>query len=381
MMRIRCQYLVVIIFLCTYLYSEGITQYHYVKKGETLSSIAKRYGTTVYELKKLNDLETSMIKPKQKIIVRKVEESKTAEKENKPTKKENNSSAKISVPAGNYETISYTVKKGDTLERISKKYGVSVKKIKKTNNLKSSNIKIGQNLKIKVLKKEPVIPDVTTPQPIVGTYTEKIYYKVKNGDTLESIASQYNITPEQLKEENLMSDDDFKVGMTIVIPVVSAGKESVSLTDGNNTETEIVRETKTLRDVILKESFNFLNMPYKLGGIGKSSIDCSTLVKRVYEKVGIDLPNTSCQQFRAGEPVEKEEIEEGDLVFFYRRGTIGHVGIYIGDNQFIHASFKEKKVTIASLNNSYFKRNFAGARRLLPPKSFFVKGEEDVISK
>ncbi|MCM8777097.1 MAG: LysM peptidoglycan-binding domain-containing protein [Candidatus Omnitrophica bacterium] len=383
-MCIKYPYLITMMFLCTFLYSEGVIQYHYVKKGETLSSISKRYGTTVHQLKKLNNLKSSVIQPKQKLIVKKSDASEpskgnTLAKESKTAKE--NTSVKVSVPAGHYETISYTVKKGDTLEGISRRYGVSVAKIKKTNNLKTSTIKIGQTLKINVPKKEPLIPEVTTPQPIVGVSTERIYYRIKKGDTVESIASQYNITPEKLKEANLMSDGDFKEGVTIVIPSLPVVEESASIIDQDDMEKEIVKETKTLRDIVLKESFNFLNMPYRLGGSGNSSIDCSTLVRRVYEKVGIKLPNTSSQQFKEGEPVRKEEIEEGDLVFFYRKGSIGHVGIYIGDNFFIHASSNEKKVTIASLENSYFKRNFAGARRLLPSKSLFVKGEEDVISK
>lgn len=370
MMRIGYYlYIVAILFICACWYSEGTTQYHYVKKGETLSSIARRYNTTVDEIKKLNNLKSSDIQVKQKLVVKKTEEVKTA---------------KASDTGGNYNTVYYTVKKGDTLEKISKKYGVSIASIKQTNNIKGSLIKVGQTLKIKVPYKPPAVPEVTTPQPIVGTSTEKIYYKVKKGDTLESIAQQYGITPEQLKECNLISDDNIKEGITIVIPSLPSVEKTTSLGEQNNTDTEIVKEVKTLRDIILKESFNFLNMPYRLGGTGKSSIDCSTLVRRVYEKVGIKLPNTSSQQFKEGKPVKKEEIEEGDLVFFYRRGSggsIGHVGIYIGDNLFIHASSNEKKVTIASLENSYFRRNFAGARRLLPSKSLFVKGEEDVVSK
>lgn len=373
-------YLLAILFICNYLYLEGTAQYHYVKKGETLHSIARRYGTTVYELKKLNNLKSSVIRPKQKLVVKKAEESK-ATKENEISKKENKTLAKANVSPGNYETVSYTVKKGDTLEKISRQYGVSVASIKKTNGLKSSLIKAGQTLKVNVPKKGPVIPDITTPQPIVGTSSEKIYYRVKKGDTLESIAQEFSITPEQLKEANLISEDSIKEGITLVIPSVSVVEENIPLKEQENTEPETVREAKTLRDIVLKESFNFLNMPYRLGGSGKGYIDCSTLVKRVYEKVGIKLPNTSYQQFKEGEPVQKEEIEEGDLVFFYRRGSVGHVGIYIGDNLFIHASSNEKKVTIASLENSYFKRNFAGARRLLPPKSLFVKGKEDVVSK
>ncbi|MGI6595941.1 MAG: LysM peptidoglycan-binding domain-containing protein [Candidatus Ratteibacteria bacterium] len=366
MLNIKYLFLLFGMFLCVCLRIEGATQYHHVKQGENLSSIARRYGTTVYEIKRLNNLNSSLIMPKQKLVVKITNDTQQ--------------SVKTSAVIGGYETISHFVKKGDNLEKISKRYGVSVASIKKTNNLNGSIIKIGQTLKISVPKKESPIPELVTPQPIVGIYTEKAYYKIKKGDTLESVASQYNITSEQLKEANLMLDSDFKEGLTIVIPAGYTIEDIGSLVSDDGVDTEIAKEAKTFREKILTESFNFLNMPYKLGGSGKTSIDCSTLVRCVYEKIGIKLPNTSYKQYAEGQPISKEEIEEGDLLFFYNKGSVGHVGIYIGDNMFIHASSNEKKVTIASLENAYFKRNYAGARRILPSKSFFVKGE-DIVNK
>jgi len=358
---------------CTILYSDQITQYHYVKKGESLSSVARKYNTTAGNIKKLNNLKSSVIYPKQKLAVKKIEgkkESKTAK--NNPGKKKETTATTASASAKwGYDTTYHKVKKGDNLTAISRKYNVSINDIKKANNLKSSNIVIGRTLKINTPRR---LPDIETPSPIMGEMSEKVYHKIQKGDTLEELAKKHNTTPEHLKETNLLSDGDIKEGQIIVIPCVPVTDNSVS-------ESNIHQDTK-LRDALIKESFTFLDMPYRLGGSGNTSIDCSTLTKLVYRSIGISLPNTSYLQFKEGEAVSKDELSECDLVFFNRRGFVGHVGVYIGNGLFIHASSNENKVTIASLENSYFKRNFAGARRYLPEdESLLARRFGNVINK
>ncbi len=344
----------VLLFFCTGLYSESALHYHTVKKGETLSSVARKYHTSISNIKRLNGLKSPVIYPKQRLIVRKVEST--------PSRED---------AVWGYEDVYYTVKKGDTLSGISKKFNVSVSSIKNSNNLKSNIIVIGQTIKIKVPRK---LPDIETPQPIMTATAEKTYYKIKKGDTLEKIAIKYNTTPEELKQANLLSEHDFKEGQIIVI-------SSPPVKESTASESEIAREM-SLRNTLVEKSFSYLNMPYKLGGSGKFSIDCSTLVRLVYKSVGISLPETSYLQFKEGVPIKKDEISDGDLVFFKRKGRVGHVGIYIGNNLFIHASSSEKKVTIASLENSHFRRNFAGARRYLPEdKSLLTRRFENVISQ
>ena len=107
-------------------------------------------------------------------------------------------------------------------------------------------------------------------------------------------------------------------------------------------------------------------MPYKLGGNGKKYIDCSTLTRLVYKKVGIELPKTSYYQFKEGKKVSLSEALPGDLVFFKRGRYVGHVGIYIGNNLFIHASNKNGRVTISSLDSPYFKKHFVCVKRYIP---------------
>ncbi len=102
----------------------------------------------------------------------------------------------------------------------------------------------------------------------------------------------------------------------------------------------------------------FLGVPYKLGGSTLRGIDCSAFVKKIYEIFNVDLPRTAREQLSVGKKIEKEQLEEGDLVFFKRRGNSAHVGIYIGDNQFIHASSRNKEVKIDHLDLPYFNGRF-----------------------
>jgi cell wall-associated NlpC family hydrolase len=108
-----------------------------------------------------------------------------------------------------------------------------------------------------------------------------------------------------------------------------------------------------------------LGVPYKLGGSTLKGIDCSAFVKKIYEIFKVELPRTTREQFSVGRKIEKDQLEEGDLVFFKRRGNSTHVGIYIGDNQFVHASYRNREVKIDHLDMPYFSTRFIRGVRVM----------------
>ena len=120
-----------------------------------------------------------------------------------------------------------------------------------------------------------------------------------------------------------------------------------------------------LDDEILSIAASYLGTPYSFGSSGGGSFDCSGFVRTVYSEIGMDLPHSASAQFTMGERVDPEELQPGDLVFFrtYRRGA-SHVGIYVGDDYFIHAASKGGEVRFDSLDQSYFRTRYLGARRL-----------------
>ena len=110
---------------------------------------------------------------------------------------------------------------------------------------------------------------------------------------------------------------------------------------------------------------------YKYGGNSpETGIDCSGLVRYVFKEAwGATLPRTSLELSRAGEEVSRDELQPGDLVFYNTmRRNYSHVGIYLGDNKFIHAPSSGKKVRIDNMELAYWKKRFNGARRITNPQ-------------
>lgn len=120
-----------------------------------------------------------------------------------------------------------------------------------------------------------------------------------------------------------------------------------------------------VRQVLLDEHERWLGTPYRLGGTTRRGIDCSALVQRVFaEAFGLELPRTTTQQVREGESVSRDALRPGDLVFFQPPGYYHHVGIYVGQGRFLHAS-TSRGVKISSLDNRYWRHYYWQARRPL----------------
>jgi cell wall-associated NlpC family hydrolase len=118
---------------------------------------------------------------------------------------------------------------------------------------------------------------------------------------------------------------------------------------------------------VLEVAQSRIGAPYRYGGAGPDAFDCSGLVTYAHREVGIAVPRTAAQQFAAATPVARKDLRPGDLVFFRLDSrNVSHVGIYAGDDRFVHAPQRGGQVRMASLDEEHFRRSFAGAGRLLP---------------
>jgi len=128
-----------------------------------------------------------------------------------------------------------------------------------------------------------------------------------------------------------------------------------------------LRNENSIRRSIVKTAENFIGIPYRWGGSSSQGFDCSGLTMTVYRLNGLNLPRSSRQQWKVGKPVLRSQLSKGDLVFFATSGwkKISHVGIYKGNNKFIHASGTGKKIRIDSLSGKYYRSRYVGARKYL----------------
>lgn len=128
---------------------------------------------------------------------------------------------------------------------------------------------------------------------------------------------------------------------------------------------EVSRGSNYIYRRVIQNAVQYLGVPYVFGGTSPYGFDCSGYVQYVFANAGIYLPRTADVQYEVGMAVSKSELVPGDLVFFstYTYGA-SHVGIYIGDGNFIHAS-SSRGVTISPLSQPYYMQTYIGSRRVM----------------
>lgn len=119
--------------------------------------------------------------------------------------------------------------------------------------------------------------------------------------------------------------------------------------------------------VAARTAERFVGIPYRWGGdTVVEGMDCSGFVRAVYNLCGVNIPRTSAEQYRAGDRVRKEDLKDGDLVFFGASvEQINHVGIYVGNGRFVHAPRRGEEIRVSALEEKYFNERFVGAKRYL----------------
>ena len=161
----------------------------------------------------------------------------------------------------------------------------------------------------------------------------------------------------------------FVTSLAITSPVVAAQDSApLSFTDSAATKVRSVAATalKSAQD-LASTALDLIGIRYKWGGnTPETGLDCSGLVRYVFQQVtGVTLPRTAKDMSRLGTEVAVTDLQPGDLVFFNtRRFAFSHVGIYLGDNQFVHAPRRGREVEVATLDSGFWKRRFDGARRM-----------------
>ncbi|HYG67447.1 MAG TPA: NlpC/P60 family protein [Anaeromyxobacteraceae bacterium] len=137
----------------------------------------------------------------------------------------------------------------------------------------------------------------------------------------------------------------------------------------------VLAGTTALSQHLRTEGADWIGTPYRYGGQSRSGTDCSAFVRALMEEaLGIELTRATNTQVEEGVAVRKGDLLPGDLVFFRRRGT-RHVGVYLGDGEFIHAS-SSNGVIVSRLDESYYERHYWTARRVVDDPRRFILPED-----
>lgn len=176
--------------------------------------------------------------------------------------------------------------------------------------------------------------------------------------------TKLTVSGSSIRVNQVMSQLKLWVSIISAISIaLSAGCSSSPSKQSHSYDSTTPRSHKSEKLVQIASSM--LGKPYKYGGISPGTgFDCSGLVYYSHKQLGKSLPRTSSLQYRASHPVSRKNLKRGDLLFFriYRR-KISHVGIYLGDNRFIHAPSSGKQVSIAELDSPYWSKRFVRGGR------------------
>jgi cell wall-associated NlpC family hydrolase len=305
-----------------------------IKSGANLYTIAKKHGVSVDAIKKANNLSSDRLKPGQVLTI--------PSKGSKSASKASVKSAKTASTGktATARTKTYTVRSGDTLSSISKKTGIPLAQLKKINHLRANRLKPGNKI-------------------VLARAVSGAQHSERSESRLRTAA---------ISDEEELDDED---GMS------AASQEDVAAVEEDLiSSAELLGNWKDPEEqrLFVKVVKGFMGAPYRFGGSTVRGIDCSGFVAKIYQFFDINLPRTAREQSRVGMNVDKDSLDVGDLVFFNTRRAFGHVGIYIGNNQFIHAAAgKKREVSISNLDEPYYSKRFVKAVRL--------KGKEKVQAK
>ena len=335
-----------------------------VKSGDTLGAIALKYSVTVAQLKSWNKLSSDLIHIGDilKISSSAATSSSTASVASVTT-----------APASSVKT--YKVTSGDSLSKIALKFKVTVSQLKSWNQLKSDFIKIGQVLKVSNQTSTATPPKTTTTgstskpaSPPASGQTST--YTVKSGDSLSVIAQKAGMNTADLKKLNHLTSDNIYVGQKLIVSKStitaqtppSSGKGTPSSPPPTGSGQTSASAASYSVDKLISAAKGVIGTPYVWGGVTQAGFDCSGFIYYAYNKAGYQVSRMSSDSYYSRSSYVTKP-QPGDLVFFegtYQSG-ISHLGIYLGNQQFIHAG--DDGVEISSLDNSYWKSHFDSFKR------------------
>lgn len=278
---------------------------------------------------------------------------------------------------------SHIVRKSESLQSIAGKYHVSVNELKTVNNLTSSHVSKGTRL---------IVPShADAQQKKASSSAHQDTYKVSKGDTLPKIAKKTGVKMADIRSLNRLKGNKIKAGQVLLLAAADTNTRSAGTNRLQLINKDLLNEqelTDTLADLtdlesdrpvdlaktleanqnissLKKSAYSFLGARYRFGGSSRGALDCSSFTQQVFREQSVKLPRTAREQFYVGSEVMRGDLKKGDLVFFQTYARFpSHVGIYLGNRRMIHASSRERRVVVSSMDTPYYLSRYLGARRM-----------------
>lgn len=330
---------------------------HTVRKGESLYSISKKYNVTVSQLETLNPAA------KKGLAI--------------------NSIIQISAKKEIEDVVKHEVVAKETLFGLSKKYNLSIEKLKQLNpSIESEGLKVGMILKLSKTENNAVSEKIVVEKP--KQKKEKVEQKEKTDELSEvfhtvlpketkyGLSKKYKISITELEQLNPQIKNDLAVGTRLVIRTSEKiEKEVVAEEVVLPKEIKLVSE-KGLSNAesVIATASNNIGTKYRSGGTDSAGFDCSGLMFSSFKTIDITLPRTSSEQSNFGIKVDKISAQKGDLIFFATNGSshINHVGLITevseNDIKFVHSS-TSSGVIISSVTEEYYDKRFVQINRVI----------------
>lgn len=281
---------------------------HVARKSESLHSIARKYHVSLSELKSVNNLTGTRVAKGTRLMI--------------PARDEDRKQA------ASEKARSYKVSKGDSLPKIAKKTGVRLSELRRLNGLKGNRVKPGQ-----VLALHEALPAVD--------------------ESPRAVTAENRL---RLVNPDLLNEQEFSDSLAELTDINA--DRPVDLAKSLENSGSGVNKLK-------KSAYSFLGARYRFGGNSRTALDCSSFTQQVFREQKVHLPRTAREQFNVGSEVVRGDLQKGDLVFFQTYAHFpSHVGIYLGNRKMIHASSRDRRVVISSMDTPYYLARFLGARRI-----------------
>lgn len=267
------------------------------------------------------------------------------------------------------EAATYTVQKGDTLTKIAQNHQVTIGDIMKWNNLSKDTIFVAQKLEI---QKQSTNEGVKPATPSTSGKPASSSHTVAKGDTLSKIAKLYNVTINDIMDWNKLEKDTIFVGQVLKLSSAAVIPDGDTIhnnvTSGTGTPSKVTAKGPTangqaIYNKTVEVANTLVGTPYLYGGNTPVGLDCSGFIFYAFNQGGLKIGRASSEGYFYGNTTHVENPVPGDLVFFentYKEG-ISHMGIYLGDNKFIHAG--TDGVEVSDVTYSYWSSKLVAYKR------------------